>query len=306
MEDRSHALIALAFLIVFGIGSVALFMTMTHHKKEDRYYEIVTSQNVGGVQPQAGVYFKGLPVGTVKSIHFDPQNPRKVVILFAVYHDAYISHATYATLSFAGLTGMSNIDLHLDPTLPDTPLPTSRKHPAKIPLRQGMLASLEKSGKGLINRLNSILDRADDLLNNNNRQQISQLLAHLNKASAKLTTLETQLEPTLKKLPALSNQISEVLASTKRLEARAGTTLNAATKTANSITRLSETGQQTLQGAKQLEPQLATTVQQLNTTLREIDQLTRKLDSQPQSLIFGPPPQRPGPGEPGFHPPQEH
>ena len=305
MEDRSHALIALAFLAIFGIGSVVLFLWVSHGPKEDRYYEIVTSQNVGGVQPQAGVYFKGLQVGTVKRIYFDLQDPRKVVIRFAVYHNAYISRATYATLSFAGLTGMSNIDLHLDPKLPDQPLPTSREHPARIPLRPGLLTTLEQSGKGLIKRLNSILDRVDALLNADNRQQISQLLAHLNKASAKLAALEAQLEPTLKRLPRLSDQISDTLAATQRLEAHAHTTLDAATRTANSITRLSDTGQQTLAGAKRLEPQLATTVRQLDAALRHIDQLTRQLESQPQSLIFGPPPRRPGPGEPGFHPPTE-
>ncbi|APZ42473.1 MlaD family protein [Acidihalobacter ferrooxydans] len=303
MEDRSHALIALAFLAIFGIGSIALFMWVSHGPKEDRYYDIVTTHSAGGVQPQAGVYFKGLQVGSVKSLNFDPQDPRKVIIHIAVYPKAYITHATYATFSFGGITGMSNVDLHVAANGDTTPLATSATHPARIPLRSGMLASLEKSGKLDMKRVGSILNRVNDLLNASNRKQVAQLLDNLNTASARLATLERQLQPTLKSLPQLSAQLKELLAATRRLETRAQQPLAAATTTARAVTRLSNSGTRTLSGINNLEPRINVLVGRLNRTITEVQQLTHELNSQPQSLVFGPSSRRPGPGEPGFHAP---
>src|SRR5690625_6704228 len=77
MENRTHAIIAICFLVVFSVAAVLIFIWLSSGPGEPLAYRIVTSQSVAGLDPQSKVEFKGLPVGHVTRIRFDPQNPAR-------------------------------------------------------------------------------------------------------------------------------------------------------------------------------------------------------------------------------------
>lgn len=311
MEDKSHAVVAVTFLIVFALGAVAIFMWLHRGPREDRYYDIVSNYSVGGLQPQAPVDFKGLQVGNVKRIFFDPHDPNKVIVRIAVFKHAYVTHATYAKLGSKGITGLSYVILANRSGRSKAALQTNAQHPARIPMRRGLLASLEHTGADTLNRINSIAGRLDSLLNAHNRRHVGQILKQLDEATRQLAVLERQLEPAVKTMPQLSVQAGKLLKTSRQLELtvnRLAQHANGPVKdlgdTARTVTRLGRSSAKLVDRVNNsLLPRMKTLLQRMNQTIVRIDQLTRQLNAQPQSLIFGNSPRPPGPGEPGFHPP---
>ena len=55
-------------------------------------------------------------------------------------------------------------------------------------------------------------------------------------------------------------------------------------------------------GTSALMPRLNELAQDFSLTSRQLSRVLRILEDTPQGLVFGAPPQQPGPGEAGFHP----
>src|SRR5699024_1920077 len=111
MENRAHAVVAISFLVVFSVGAVLIFYWLSSGPDTPRVYRIITQHSVAGLAPQSRVMFKGLQVGRVHSIRFDPQDHSRVMIDFRVRRDAWITHATYAVLATKGLIGGNILQL---------------------------------------------------------------------------------------------------------------------------------------------------------------------------------------------------
>lgn len=293
MENRAHAIIAICFLIVFVTGAVAVFLWLSSAPGEPRAYRIVTSQSVNGLSPQSKVQFKGMEVGHVTRIRFDPDNRAHVIIDFRVRKNTYVTHATYAVLAMQGLTGGEALELKLGKGS-QAALKTSDDHPTRIPLHQGLLDRLKASAQQDMADIHAVLGSAKSVLDADNRQHISASLKHIDAATAQLSAIETQLLPVIKQMPAL-------LANANRTILEAQKPIRKAGKLEDTIQSLARSARQLSQKLdKQTVPNVDVLSNNLMRTSRQLDQLLRELKAKPQSLIFGPATRPPGPGEPGF------
>ena len=84
MENKSHALAAGIFVIVVAALLAGLGLWLTRDKTDYRYFELSSKESVTGLQPQAAVRYKGVSVGKVTSIGFDPETSGNVRIRIAV------------------------------------------------------------------------------------------------------------------------------------------------------------------------------------------------------------------------------
>lgn len=300
MENRSHAIIAVGFLLVFALGAVVVYYWLADQHSEPLAYAIITDESVGGLGAQSPVRFKGLVVGHVSRVGFDPHDRSKVAIRLQLRPGTYVTRSTYAVVAMQGLTGGSALELKLGKGS-RAPLPTSAAHPALIPLRPSLLASLEGSAGQDAADLHAVLGSARQMLGATNRAHLAATLAQLDTATRQLAALETQLGPALAQLPQLLQGLQRSVDAADGLLRQAQVPVRDAAAMEDSIRqlaassrRLSDTlNRQTAPDADQLTRSLETTSRQLNALLRE-------LRARPQSLIFGAPPHPPGPGEPGF------
>lgn len=303
MESRAHAIIAACFLVTFGVAIVLIFWWLSSGPGEPLAYRIVTSQSVAGLSPQSTVEFKGLEVGHVRRIRFDPDDRSRLIVDFNVRRDTYMTHATYAVLTTHGLTGAEVLELKLGPGS-RAPLPTRAGHPAQIPLRKGLLAQLEDSAKQNLQTLHDVLENARDVLGEGNRRHIGATLQQLDEATAKLVAIEGDLEPAMRRMPALAKSAQQsldasraLIANANRLAEQAREPVRKAGEAADSVQHLS----------RKLDTRTAPDIEALSRSLtrtsRMLEELLRELKAKPQSLIFGPPEHPPGPGEPGFRDP---
>lgn len=296
MEDRSHALIAIAFLVVFGIGAALITFWMMGPSKTLVPYLLQSKQGVSRLGTGSGVSYKGIHVGTVRSIHLDKKDRTYVNVLIAVDKSFPLPRGSYAEIASSGVFGSKYVDLHLGDS--QTMIQTSAQHPARLHLKTGRLGSLMEQAQGIVGKVNSTLKSVQSLVSKQNRARIDSTLKNIQQASARLATLEQAAQPSLKAMPHLIRNAQTTLTAAHRVLAQADKLVASARQPVRRIGSAAS-------AATGLVMQLnQTTVTQLDALMRRLGTLSGRLQSlvdmlqrTPQSLIKGPARKLAGPGE---------
>ncbi len=310
MENRSYALMTGVFTIALLVATVLVGLWLNRDKTELTPYEIVTTQSIPGLNPQATVRYRGLEVGRVDEIVFDPKVTGQILIRMSVEEGSPITTTTFASLGYQGVTGIAFIQLDDDRT--GSPLlKTDPDHVGRIPLRPGLLDQLEKRGLAILDRTEEITTRINTLMSDENQKTIIGAFDNISKAAAAYGEIPQRLGPTIDKLPRLADKLEGSLESFD-------TFADSATATVKNYDRLA-TGLQapdgplnrlndaigSLQGVtSDLEaetlPHVVRMTDEARTALRSVRRTADSLSDRPQSILFGAPNAQPGPGEPGF------
>ena len=152
MENKAHALAAGLFVAL----AAALLLTLAAWLSRDGgardVFEISTRETVSGLQEQAPVRYRGVNVGKVTSIGFDPRSQGGVLVRLALEPRAPVTRNTFATLDFQGVTGLAYVQLD-DDGQPATRLLPDGGAPPRIPLRPGLISRLTDRGDAILDRV---------------------------------------------------------------------------------------------------------------------------------------------------------
>ena len=307
MENRAYALAAGLFVLVLGVALVAGVLWLNRDQRIGGVrYLVSTTRAVSGLKVEAPVRFRGVDVGKVETIRFDPAEPGRVLIGITVAEDTPITPGTYAQLGFQGVTGLSFIALDDDGGKPG-PLATTAEMPGTIPLRPSFL----DSGEGLVSAFGEVAERINRLLAADNQKALMGTLARLDTASANAAKLAATLEPAAKAIAPLLTDTRAAVADARETIRNAAQMVAAMTALAAKLEErsavLGQVGDNAADvgaAARALNdetlPRLNALADELRREARVLDRVLTGLADQPQSVVFGPPPRRPGPGESGF------
>ena len=313
MENKSHALAAGTFVLVLLALLVALAVWLTRDTNAQRVYELSSQDPVTGLQPQASVRFKGVNVGKVTAIGFDPLTPGNVLIRIAINEQAPITQSTFGTLGFQGVTGLAFVQLD-DNGESKVILPGSEP-PARIPMRPSLLSKLSDKGERILSQLEETSLRVNLLLSPDNQKSLMGAIGNMGQAAASVQQLSAD---TNKVLPQLVQDANATLKTVQDTSVRVGESADEARRSARAFRTVTErmnAPDGTLDRLSRGSDTLAATGQTLNAATlprlnravddaarmtRQVGQAAGAVNANPQSLIFGNGPQTPGPGEPGF------
>ena len=314
MENRSHALMTGFFTIALLIAAVLAGIWFNRDRVERVPYRIGTTESIPGLNPQATVRYRGLEVGKVDDISFNPAIAGQIVIRLSVNPEAPVTRTTFASLGYQGVTGIAFIQLDDDKT--GSPLLASDKDRiATIPLRPGLLDQLEKRGLVILNKTEEITAQLGRLVAPGNQKIIIDAFDKIGKTAEAYGQIPKQLEPTLKRLPELTAKAEQGMASFNDLSASAAKAVRNYDQLATSlqapdgpIQRLTQTVDRvggSLEGVtRDLElqtlPHVLAMTDEARTSLRAVKRTATSLSDRPQGLLFGSASASPGPGEPGF------
>lgn len=312
MENRSHALMAGFFTIALLVLTAVFALWLGKDKIKRTPYEIATKLSVAGLNVQAAVRYKGIKVGNVSSINFDPAVQGQILLKIDVVSDTPITPDTYATLGYQGVTGIAYVQLDEDNVhAPHGALiAASGDAPARIPLRPGIMQNLEQRGMAILKQTEELTKRINTLLDPDNQKSIASAIDNIGKAAAAWQKVPDRLGPTLDKLPALADQTQSTLAAFKTLSGDASklsNNLNQFTISMQApdgpLARLNNSVELISAGISQdTLPKINAVTTDARNSLRSINRTSDALNERPQSLLFGNPTTPPGPGEAGFSP----
>ena len=311
MENKAHALAAGAFVLGLIAALVALVVWFTRDNTVRNVYELSTRDAVSGLQPQAQVRYRGISVGKVTSIDFDPKTKGNVRVRITVDERVPLTTSSFATLSYQGVTGLAFIALD-DEGESTVALKPNNDNPPRIPLKPSMLAKLQDRGEEIIDQVEEVTKRANALLADANQKRVADALENIAAASASANTLlkqldntvKTGLNPTLAAMPETLSTVKKAAGDVSRVANNFNTTVGRLNAPDGPVERLSE-GTKAL--AQAVDSFNAATLPRVNRvaddTAHAVRRLGRAADSindNPQSLLFGNGGAAAGPGEPGF------
>src|SRR5262249_41737183 len=151
-------------------------------------FELSTRDPVSGLQPQAMVRYRGIAVGKVASIDFDPKVKGNVRVRITVDQRVPLTTSTFATLSYQGVTGLAFIALD-DKGESQVALTPDNDNPPRIPLKPSLLSQLQDRGEAIIGRVEEATKRINTLLDEDNQKRIANALESIAQAAASANQL---------------------------------------------------------------------------------------------------------------------
>jgi len=318
MENKSHALAAGIFVLVVAAMLAGLTLWLTRDNARYEQYELSTKDGVGGLQPQAAVRYKGVAVGKVTRIGFDPQVSGNVLIRIAVNEQAPISPTTFAVLGYQGVTGLAHILLD-DADQPYPELPPGPSGLPRLPIKASPFGRLAEQAPNILSQVEEATRRVNQLLSDDNQQKLSEALGSIAQAAAGVntltqrldTTVAQRLDPALAALPPLAGDARKTLQALQQaghsvtaLAGDVGKTTQRLNAEGGAIDQITQGTQALARAADQFG---STTLPRLNRAADDTSRAARQLSrtaggvtDNPQLFIYGSGRIPPGPGEQGF------
>lgn len=222
METRANYLLVGLFVIALFLGSVVFVGWLTDLRVDQRFdrYDIAFTGSVAGLRDGATVSYRGINVGTVEEITIDPENLERILVTVQVDADTPVRSNTTATLAIQGLAGGAYILLS-GGTEEAPPLePPPGRERAVIVAQSSGLQELLESAPSVLSEANIVLQRANDLLKEENREQVAialetltRLLRNLDSATSEIPGLVDRTGQTIDKIGQSADSMTALAGS---------------------------------------------------------------------------------------------
>ena len=315
MENRAYALVTGLFLI----GIAAAIVIAAHWLGGERHtrlpYRVVSAVPVSGLNPQALVRYRGIAAGRVTAISLDPNDARRILVDIDVDSVIPVTKGTYAQLGMEGITGVAYVHL-LDEGKDPAPAAPGAGGAIELEMRPSFMDSLSDNADVVARDARELVASLNKLLTEENRANLGKTLASLSRASASLeetaARLPAAVERADKRLNAWLDEDNRKLArqTLERLNETAGAMpelVREAQRLAQDsralvgqVAKLSAEAQGTTASVRDGMPGVNALVESVDRGAQRIGRLAYELERKPDSLLWGRPGPRPGPGEAGF------
>ncbi|MEO6017108.1 MAG: MlaD family protein, partial [Polaromonas sp.] len=291
---------------------------LTHDSTQRDLYEMSTAETISGLQPQAPVRYRGVPVGKVELIGFDAKVKGNVLVRVSIERGAPVTKSTFATVASQGVTGLGFIQLDDSGTSAERLVPND-DDPPRIPLKPGGFDKLLKQSEVIFNQVEQATTRLNKLLSDENQQAVTVAVTQMGEAAGSVNKLSTnlnsilnaQLGPDRVNIPAFVKNADAAVTSLRATSEQANATLAEVKVTAKRLNekggpldKLAEGGAALAAGVETFSaatlPKLGEVAEETARTMRQLRRTVNAVDDNPQALIFGNGPPVPGPGESGF------
>lgn len=309
MENRSHALIAGLFTVLLLLAGVLVVLWLSRDDVDLVPYDLVTVDSVQGLTPQADVRYRGLLVGKVDRIGFDPEGGGAMLIRIGVREGTPMTDSLKATVEMKGVTGVAYIDLD-DDGQPGNPLVSTPHKVARIRMQPGLTERLMNRAGELMERLQRAGDQIVAILGPENQAALNRALENTADATAQVNALLQRLGPVVDEAVPMMRGFSDTARNANvaaqqwaGVAAEARSTLQSLNGPGGLLTEATQSVVQIRQATASLVsvvPQFSQAAGSVSEAARSASQTAQQLQRAPQSVLFGPAPARPGPGEAGF------
>lgn len=320
MEPKVNYVLVGLFVALLGVTVLAgiLWLGKTDYRGVYDRYVAYMRESVAGLSVNSTVKYRGVDVGRVKDIALNPDNPEEVQLTLDIVRETPIKTDTIAVLEFQGLTGLATVNLTGGSR--DAPplqafegqaFPIIRTGPSLFVRLDDAISRLF-SEKGL-NKLLADLDLAAagvaEVLDEPNRRALKQTITDLSEVAQTIAAHKAQIEQTLtgaarsadslvKMTASLNEQAPVLLARINKSAAALGTLTEELAQTSKTVGRVvKETGGEVQRFSRQTLPEIGLLVTELRELASTLTRVARDLEREPNSIVFGRPAPRRGPGE---------
>jgi phospholipid/cholesterol/gamma-HCH transport system substrate-binding protein len=287
METRSNHVLVGGVVLGLLVGLLVFIVWLAGFTStSEKRYDIFFKTSVDGLAKGSAVTFSGVPVGKIEKIQLQPDSPEFVRVRITVDQNTPVLQGTTATIAGVGFTGVSQINLVgairgappiTDPGPDGVPV---------IPTKPGALGELLSSAPELLERISTLTEHLNDLLDDKNQKSISGILANVNRLSGALADrgpdIATALAETKVAIAQVGDAAQQIGTLAQSTNGMIATDVKPAMANLNKATESARHTMESLDAAiTDARPGLKTLSTQ---TVPEINQLVRNLGEMSDSL----------------------
>jgi phospholipid/cholesterol/gamma-HCH transport system substrate-binding protein len=280
METKANYVAVGAFVLACVIGLVVtiLWLAGAQYSQEYAYYQAYFKGPVTGLGKGTVTRYNGIDVGRITDLMFDPSDPQRVIVTLQVQPNLNIREDSVASIDSQGLTGGAYVEITGGTA--SSPILTAhegQRYPV-IRTKQSTFAQLQQSVPEVVNKVSVAASRLNDLLNDNNRRNISRILANLQETTEVIAKRSADIDATL----ANANKAMDNLADASN---QLRPTLNEVNLTVKKYGKVADDADAFINGDGLA--QLSDLIGEMRRLVANLDQLSDQLNRQPTKLLFG-------------------
>lgn len=287
MEYRSNEIKAGILVIVAFAVFVAFLVAMAKvdwERKEKTY--TARFSYVGGIEAGSLVRFGGFLVGTVTDVNIAPDDKTKLEIKLTVDDRVPVRIDSEAFMSSISLMG----DFYIEIT---TGSPTAELLPSGSLLRSRDVPSFTRLSEPLVqlsDQLETLLIRVNDLLRDENRAHISNVLANtdtlLDKSAGDIAGMIANMNALTLQFQGLSGKLDKMMATNTTALETTLTQLNATMARADTLLLSLNRATQSMDGmVSQNQSSFYEAMQNLQDASQHFEQFSRSIKERPWNLV---------------------
>lgn len=273
-------------------------------KKYDLYLAI-EDESVAGLNLDAPVKYNGVDVGKVREIHLDPDNPVRVILLFAIERGTPIKEDTVAVLKTQGLTGIAYVELSGGARdAPPLVAIEGNAYPV-IRTKPSLSARLENVLTNVLAKLDSTSNNINSILNDENRAAFKSALADIATVAHTFAARKNTLDAGIASAARTFDNGARATAQLGPAIERIGRSADAVEKMGNEVARtgasagtmVDSVGGDVKRFTAETVPELERLLGEISVLAASLRRLSEKLESGPGGLLLGRTQVQSGPGE---------
>jgi phospholipid/cholesterol/gamma-HCH transport system substrate-binding protein len=221
METRANYVMIGSFtlLAIAALFAFVIWLAQFEFNRQYHYYEIHFDGSVSGLGQAADVRYNGLKVGQVRSMQLNPADPSQVIVVIEVNSDFPIYQNAIATMEYQGLTGVAYVEI--SGPIGGGPLlaaSAGQEYPI-ITSQPSNFQELFSGAPDLIKGGTALVVELTKLVNDQNRQSITRILADTAEITGQISTRKEDFGQFLSSLKDTSQEIGVAAKSVNALAA---------------------------------------------------------------------------------------
>jgi phospholipid/cholesterol/gamma-HCH transport system substrate-binding protein len=280
LETKANYVAVGAFVLACVVGLVVtiLWLAGAQYSQEYAYYQTYFKGPVTGLGKGTVTRYNGIDVGRVTDLKFNPADPQSVIVTMQVQPGLNIREDSRASIESQGLTGGSYVEISGGTA--QSPVLTARDgqdYPV-ILAKQSTLQQLEQSAPEVVAKLNIAVTRLNDLLSDQNRNAMSNVLANLDETTTALANRSADIDATIRNANAASADLRAASANLKP-------TLERVDLTVNKFGKVADDADAFLKG--DALAQVSTMIGELRRLVASLTRFSDQINREPTKLLFG-------------------
>lgn len=165
--------------IALTIGAIVLLMGARLGKDELALECEVRGESVSGLSTGGKVLLRGIEIGSVTKLGFDPKDPERILVSISVDPDAPIYQDATATMEIFGITGLKYVEL-----VPGTPSTGKAKPGTVLRTRESLTTGILKALDTVARSSTRVLANLETLTRQTRQEQIDSILDDFRRTSS--------------------------------------------------------------------------------------------------------------------------
>ncbi len=224
METKSNTAIIGIFtlaVLVFAFGFIFWLASDGRGVAKEKLV-VIFSGPVAGLDVGSSVFFNGIPVGDVRKLQFNSNNPSQVLATLSVNSDTPIKRDSTVSLGYQGITGIAYVDISGGTLASERLLDGSGK--AWMEAKKSAFEDLMAGARQILGRADTTLKTIEELVTENS-PAVAKTLGNVEQFTDALAQNSDEISTFLKSISGAADAIADISGQLKGVVARAETLL---------------------------------------------------------------------------------